>query len=367
MLAGYAFWAFTTGQLGSRSRPPLAIAAHLRVRDGRSASAIELARLPAAAQLAAAGEARRVARAAADDAGVDAARVRHAAAEPDRRSSRRRRSRCSAPWCRSTAFIIAGIVVVAAGALRRPIAGRASVSRRARRRRTRRRGMLRGLSPKRLALTNSVIAALIAGGVGILARRSPSSTRARCRCRSSRRWPRRCSPGCRRRRSRAPGRLRDRDVTRSSATRRGSRGSRPPAARRCRASPTCWRSCSWCWRCSRAAPSFPAAAVDRTRPSRGAAPAHLARDRVPLAPDRRDRAGRPARSTSARPSQHDHRHRAGAVAGRDHRLRGPDLGRAAEPGRRHGVRDLAPRARPRRPVPDRAARRASRRPSCSGC
>ncbi len=66
-------------------------------------------------------------------------------------------------------FIIAGIVVVATGGLVAAyrwtsfgLATRAASENETS-------GMLRGLSPKRLALSNSVIAALIAGGVGILA------------------------------------------------------------------------------------------------------------------------------------------------------------------------------------------------------
>ena len=91
------------------------------------------------------------------------------------------------------------------------------------------------------------------------------------------------------------------------------------------------------------------------------------RDRGAARPDRRDRAGRAAVRLPPGRGQHDDRHRDGAVAGRDHRLRRADLGRPAEPRRRHGVRDLAAGARSRRAVP--VAPIAGHRGggACSGC
>ena len=55
--------------------------------------------------------------------------------------------------------------------------------------------LLAGLSANELSMVNTLLASVVAGRWGCWRRRSRSSTRPRCRCRWSRRWRRRCSPG----------------------------------------------------------------------------------------------------------------------------------------------------------------------------
>ena len=100
-------------------------------------------------------------------------------------------------------------------------------------------------------------------------------------------------------------------------------------------------------------------------PSRG----ELVEQRLPEAPRPRRLAvtapvvgrgvrGRPRRAAvrlSRGARQHDDRDADRAVAGGDHRVRGPDLGRAADAGRRVGVHDLPSRGERRNRVSDRAA------------
>ena len=100
-------------------------------------------------------------------------------------------------------------------------------------------------------------------------------------------------------------------------------------------------------------------------PSRG----ELVEQRLPEAPRPRqagrDRAGggrgvrgRPRRAPvrlSRGAREHDDRDADRAVAGGDHRVRRPDLGRAADAGRRVGVHDLPSRGERRHRVSDRAA------------
>ena len=86
-------------------------------------------------------------------------------------------------------FILTGIVIVAAAALaalykwtRFGLATRAAAENEAA-------AMLSGLSPNIISLVNTLLAALLAGGLGILAASITQLDPRRCRCRSSRRWP----------------------------------------------------------------------------------------------------------------------------------------------------------------------------------
>ena len=136
-------------------------------------------------------------------------------------------------------FIVAGIVIVATIALavayrrtRFGLATRAASENEIS-------GMLRGLSPTRLGLANSLIAALIAGGVGILAAAITELDTDSSRCRSCRRSGPRCSRDCRRSRSRAPRGSPSAWPSRCWTGCRASRGSRRPVASRFPASPSC--------------------------------------------------------------------------------------------------------------------------------
>ena len=86
-------------------------------------------------------------------------------------------------------FLLAGIVIAATVAARRGLrwtkfglATRAASENEVA-------AMLGGLSPGTISLANSLIAAFMAARSASSPPRSPSSTRRRCRCRSSRRWP----------------------------------------------------------------------------------------------------------------------------------------------------------------------------------
>ena len=178
MLAGYAFWALEHRRArASRSprRRRWCVAPALRDGGRRGGRA---RRLPAAAQppplaklVASLGDP-------ADAAGVDAARVRHAAATSSRRSCREPWSRCSAASIPVDRFIIAGIVIVATVALaavyrwtRFGLATRAASENEVS-------GMLRGLSPTRLASGQLADRRPDRrGSSGSSPRRSPSSTR----------------------------------------------------------------------------------------------------------------------------------------------------------------------------------------------
>ncbi len=169
MLAGYCYWSLKAGESRRHAPTAPALADHVR-RAPRARRADRVRRLPAAADGVAAREARGVARRAAGRAGVGLARVRH------RRRSRSRRCCRGAPSTvfgstvpdrplhpagdrpRRDARPLARSSGSAASALATRAASENEVG-----------AMLLGLSPNQLALANTLLATLVAGGLGVLA------------------------------------------------------------------------------------------------------------------------------------------------------------------------------------------------------
>ena len=169
MFAGYTYWSLRDGTLRAghpdRARPRRHVRRHPRPRGGDRAP-----RLQAAPGGVAAREAGRVARRPAHPAGVDAA---------SRSATLRSRSRpCCPRDVRSSSsggsvpldrFLLAGIVIATAAVLaalyrwsRFGLATRAASENEVS-------AMLAGLSPSRLSMANTLLACLVAGGLGVLA------------------------------------------------------------------------------------------------------------------------------------------------------------------------------------------------------
>ena len=207
--------------------------------------------------------------------------------------------------------------------------------------------MLRGLSPKRLCADElGARGAASPAASGSWPRRSPSSTPSTLPLQIVPALAAALLAGCRRSGSRARPGFGDRRHVLARRLHVGQRGSRPTGgaplpgvtdllaflfvvlamfAARGRASRT---RRSWS---SSGLPEVPR-------------PEHLLEIAAPVAVVARGRAGRPALRLPPGEVNTMIGDRAGALAGRDHRLRRAGLGRPAEPGRRHGLRDLAARA-----------------------